>query len=463
MEYANMEPPTARAERVGADSMLLQIVAMVERAQGSKAAVQSLADRIAAVFVPTVLVIALVTAVGWLLAGAGVTTALLRMVAVLIVACPCALGLATPTALIVATGRGAELGILVRDARALEAAARVRTVVFDKTGTLTLGAPQVTELVPAAGVTEESLVRAAATVESRSEHPLARAILRAARERDVAPRALEDFGATPGRGVWALALGRVIVAGRDDLLAEYGADAAPLAAQRHALEQRGRTVLAVAEGGTLLGLVALADTPRPDAAATIVELRRMGCAVQMLTGDRRLTAQSMAAQIALDPAEVAAELLPADKARRVEALAREADGVAMVGDGLNDAPALAAATVGIAMASGTDIAMEASGFTLVRGDLHAVADAIALSRRTIQVIRQNLFWAFAYNVVLIPVAAGVFAPLLALGGPVGPILGWQGTLHPMLASLAMALSSVTVVSSSLRLRGFRGRGAVRSL
>ena len=445
---------TLRAEHVGADSMLLRVVAMVEHAQGSKAAVQALADRIAAVFVPAVLAIALMTAVVWLMAGAGITTTLMRTVAVLIVACPCALGLATPTALIVATGRGAELGLLVRDARALEAAARVRTIVFDKTGTLTLGSLQVAAVVPATGVSEAAVLQAAATAESRSEHPLGRAIVRAARDRAIVPAPLQDFGATPGAGVWALREGGIILVGRDELLAEYGVDAAPLMAIRAALEAQGRTVLAVAEAGRLLGLVALADTARADARASVAALRDAGYRVLMLTGDRAATAAALAAEVGMGTVDVIASVRPAEKCARIAAVRASDGAVAMVGDGLNDAPALAEADVGFAMASGTDIAMEASGFTLVRGDLKSVHDAIRLSRRTMQVIRQNLFFAFAYNVVLIPVAAGAMVPLLTPGGAIGPLFGWQGTLHPMLASLAMALSSVSVVSNSLRLRRF---------
>jgi Cu+-exporting ATPase len=344
--------------------------------------------------------------------------------------------------------------LIVRDALALEAAARVRTVVFDKTGTLTLGALQVVEVVPAPGQSEEVVLLAAATAEARSEHPIARAIVRAASERGQQPQKVDDFGATPGRGVWALHEGRVIVAGRDDLLTEYGVDAAPLAADRARLESQGRTVLALAEGGALLGLLALADTPRADAPAAVRALRDLGCRVNMLTGDRAATAAALALEVGIAPADVIAGVLPSEKAARIGAL-RAVAPVAMVGDGINDAPALASADVGFAMASGTDIAMEASGFTLVRGDLMSVVDALRLSRRTMQVIRQNLFFAFAYNVVLIPIAAGALAPLFAPGGPVGPVWGWQGTLHPMLASLAMALSSVSVVSSSLRLRRFR--------
>ncbi len=444
-----------RAERVGADSMLMQIVAMVDRAQSSKAAVQSLADRIAAVFVPAVIGVALLAFGAWLASGAGLTEALLRLVAVLIVACPCALGLATPTAIIVGTGRGAELGVLVRDARALEAAAAADAVVFDKTGTLTRGAPQLTDVAAAPGVDEARLLRAAATAEARSEHPLAMAVVRGARERGVEPLEPGDFGATPGLGVWAMAGGRAFVAGHGALLADYGADESAMAGPREALEARGRTVMAVAENGELLGLLGLADTPRPDAAATVAALRRDGLEVWLVTGDHARTAHAVAEGAGIEPARVLADVRPAEKRAKVAWLQQQGRRVAMVGDGLNDAPALAQADVGLAMASGTDVAMEASGVTLVRGELMAARDALRLARRTMQVIRQNLFWAFAYNVVLIPVAAGVLAPLLAGNGPGGPLWGWQGTLHPMLASLAMALSSVSVVTSSLRLRRFR--------
>jgi Cu+-exporting ATPase len=445
-----------RAERVGADSMLMQIVAMVDRAQSSKAAVQSLADRIAAVFVPAVIAVALLAFAVWLVSGAGLTPALLRMVAVLIVACPCALGLATPTAIIVATGRGAELGVIVRDARALEGAAGAGTVVFDKTGTLTQGSPQLTDVVIAPGGNEARLLRAAATAESRSEHPLAMAVVRGARERGVEPAAeVEDFGATPGRGVWALVGGRALVAGQGALLADYGASDETLARERESLEAAGRTVIAVADNGEFLGLLGLADTARPDAAATVSALRRDGLEVWLVTGDNARTARAIADGVGIEPERVLAGVMPAEKRAKVAWLQSQGRRVAMVGDGLNDAPALAQADVGLAMASGTDVAMEASGMTLVRGELMAARDALRLARRTLQVIRQNLFWAFAYNVVLIPVAAGVLAPLLVGNGPGGPLWGWQGTLHPMLASLAMAMSSVSVVTSSLRLRRFR--------
>ncbi len=443
------------AEKVGADSLLMQIVSQVERAQTTKANVQHLADRIAAVFVPAVIAVALVTFGLWLAAGSGASAAILRLVAVLIVACPCALGLATPTALVVATGRGAQMGLLARDAGALERAERVDTVVFDKTGTLTLGAPQLTDVVVAPGADEARLLSAAATAESRSEHPLALAIVRGARERGVEPRAPDDFGATPGLGVYALAGGRAIAVGTGAMLADYGVSEAPLAAERERLEASGRTVVAVAEGGELLGLLALADTLRPEAPAVVRDLTRRGLQVWMITGDHARTAAAVATEAGIQPGRVMAGVLPHQKSAAIERLQHDGRKVAMVGDGLNDAPALARADVGLAMASGTDVAMEASAFTLLRGDLTAVPDALRLARRTLQVIRQNLFWAFAYNVVLIPVAAGALVPLLGPGGAVGPVFGWHGTLHPMLASLAMALSSVSVVTSSLRLRNFR--------
>jgi Cu+-exporting ATPase len=443
------------AERVGADSVLMQVVALVERAQTSKADVQRLADRIAAVFVPLVIGVALAAFAVWWLAGSGVATALLRLVAVLIVACPCALGLATPTALVVATGRGAQLGLLARDAGAIERAERVDAVVFDKTGTLTLGAPQLTDVVPAPGVEEARLLHAAATAESRSEHPLALAVLRGARERGARPGTPDDFGATPGRGVYALAGGRAIVAGTGAMLAEFGASDAPLAAERDRLESRGRTVIAVAEQGELLGLLGLADTLRPEAASVVRELAARGHEVWMITGDHARTAAAVAAEAGIAPERVMAGVLPHEKSAALARLQDRGRRVAMVGDGLNDAPALARADVGLAMASGSDVAMEASAFTLLRGDLGAVPDALRLAARTMRVIRQNLFWAFAYNVVLIPVAAGVLVPFLSPGGAVGPVLGWHGGLHPMLASLAMALSSVSVVTSSLRLKRFR--------
>jgi Cu+-exporting ATPase len=442
------------AERVGADSLLMQILSQVERAQTTKADVQKLADRIAARFVPAVIGIALLAFAVWWLAGAGLSAALLKLVAVLIVACPCALGLATPTALVVATGRGAQLGLLARDAGAIERAERVDTVVFDKTGTLTLGALQLTDVAATGGVSERRLLEAAATAEAQSEHALALAIVRGARERGASPRASEDFGATPGRGVYAVAGGRAIAVGTAAMLEEYGVSEAPLAGERARLERAGRTVVAVAEGGELLGLLGLSDTVRAEAAGVVRSLAQRGLELWLITGDNAEAAGAVAGAVGIERSRVMAGVLPSEKSTAIERLQREGKRVAMVGDGLNDAPALAQSDVGLAMASGTDVAMEASAFTLLRGDLTAVPDALRLARRTMQVIRQNLFWAFAYNVVLIPVAAGVLVPLLGPGGAIGPVLGWQGALHPMLASLAMALSSVSVVTSSLRLRSF---------
>ncbi|HTR96793.1 MAG TPA: heavy metal translocating P-type ATPase [Candidatus Acidoferrales bacterium] len=444
-----------RAERVGADTMLLQIVAMVERAQTSKAAVQSLADRIAAVFVPVVMAVAaLAFVVAWA-TGTPPAGATMRLVAVLIVACPCALGLATPTALVVGTGRGAELGVLVRGAGALERAAAVDAIVFDKTGTLTLGALQLADVVAAPGVDAARLLRAAATAEASSEHPLASAVVRGARERGVEPLVPGEFGADPGRGVWAFAEGRALVAGRAELLAEYGASEAPLESERARLEALGRTVIGVAENGELLGLLALADAPRPEAADVVRALHARGHEVYLLTGDHALTARVVADAVAIAAGRVLADVPPAGKRERIAELQAKGRRVAMVGDGINDAPALAQSDAGLAMASGADVALEAGEFTLVRGDLWAAVDALALAGRTMAVIRQNLFWAFVYNVVLIPVAAGALVPWLGHNGPHGILWGWRGTLHPMLASLAMAFSSVSVVTSSLRLRGFR--------
>jgi len=446
-----------RAGRVGADSMLMQIVRLVQQAQASKADVARLADRVAAVFVPVVLAVAVAAFVLWFGFGPEprLSGALLKLVAVLIIACPCALGLATPTALIVGTGRGAELGVLIRGADALESAGSIRAVVFDKTGTLTRGRPALTDVLPAGGVQESRLLAVAASVEQRSEHPLAEAVVRGARERGVALTEPEDFSAVAGRGVVALLSGRAVVVGSAALLAGQGVDLAALEPERVRLEAAGRTVFAVAENGALLGLLAVADTLKPGAREAVETLERAGLEVWMITGDNARTAQAIATQAGIVPQRVLAQVLPGEKSAKIAVLQAAGMRVAMVGDGVNDAPALARADLGIAMGGGTDIAMEASGITLMRGDLASVPVALRLARRTMQVIRQNLFWAFVYNTLGIPVAAGALYLLLREGGPVGPLFGWQGTLHPMFASLAMALSSVSVVTSSLRLRGFR--------
>jgi len=446
-----------RAEKVGADSMLMQIVRLVEEAQTTKAKVARLADRIAAVFVPVVIAIASLALVLWLALGPEprVAHALLAAVAVLIIACPCSLGLATPTALIVGTGRGAELGVLLRSAQALESAGALDAIVFDKTGTLTRGRPEVTDLVPVAGVAETELLALAATAERASEHPLAGAILRAADARGLAGTETEDFAAVPGQGVIAVAGGRVIALGTPAFLGTQGADPTPLEATRARLEGEGKSVVGVAADGVLRGWIAVADTLKPDAAATVRALEALGAESWMITGDNRGTALAMARAAGIDERRVIAEVLPTGKADAVRELETRGRRVAMVGDGLNDAPALAAASLGIAMGTGTDVAMEASDVTLVGPELAAVPVAIRLARRTMTVIRQNLFWAFAYNALGIPIAAGLLYVFLRPGGPIGPIAGWHGTLDPMLASLAMAMSSISVVTSSLRLRGFK--------
>jgi len=440
-----------RATRVGSDTALARIVHLVEEAQGSKAPIQRLADRVAAVFVPIVMGVATLTFFVWLAAGAGFTPALIRLVAVLVIACPCALGLATPTAIMVGMGRGAEMGILFRSSRTLELAHAIRTVILDKTGTLTLGEPRLLEVVAGASVpgdgavpAEDRVLHFAAAAEQRSEHPLARAVVGAATERGMTSEEPSAFEAVPGRGVQAVVGGRRLRVGTSGFLAEGGSSVAEMEPRARALEARALTVLWVAVDGTAVGLLGVADAIKPEARAAVDALRELGLELVMITGDNRVTAETVARELGIDRIE--AEVRPEQKAEAVERLRREARGpVAMVGDGVNDAPALAVADVGIAMGTGTDVAMETAGVTLMRGDPRAVAEAIRLSRATMRTIRQNLFWAFFYNVVLIPVAAGALYPIRAL-----PML--LRALHPILAAFAMALSSVTVVTNSLRLR-----------
>ena len=468
-----------RAERLGAESMLMQIVRLVDEAQTAKAASQRLADRVAAVFVPSVIAIAAATFVLWWWLGPAphLATALIKAVAVLIIACPCALGLATPTALMVGTGRGAELGVLIRGADVLESAERIHTVVFDKTGTLTLGRPQLTDVVAAPGVDERRVLALAAAVERPSEHALASAILAGAAARGITTPESADFTAVPGRGVIALVEGRAITLGSPAMMSEQRVALGALDGHRARLEAEGRTVVALAENGVALGLLAVSDTVKPGAREAVARLGEDGYEVWMITGDQSRTARAVAAEAGIAAGRVLSEVLPAEKSAAVAALRRgvtppapgggpialggltaargSARAVAMVGDGINDAPALAAADLGIAMGGATDIAIEASGITLVRSDLAGVRTGLRLARETMRVIRRNLFWAFAYNVLGIPIAAGVLVPLLREGGPIGPLFGWQGALNPMVASFAMAFSSVSVVTSSLRLRRFR--------
>jgi Cu+-exporting ATPase len=433
-----------RATRVGNDTTLARITRLVADAQGSRAPIQRLADRVAAVFVPVVLVIAALTFLGWLLVGPDprFLMALTTTVAVLVIACPCAMGLATPTAIMVGTGVGAEQGILVKSATALELLHRVRTIVFDKTGTLTVGRPEITDVL-VDGMTPDDALGMAAAAEQGSEHPLGEAIVRYAKERGVALPPIEAFETIPGQGVDALAPDGRILLGNRALMEARGIELGPRGAGSEALAAEGKTVVYLAFAGRLVAVIAAADVLKREAPGVVAALRTLGLEVAMLTGDNRRTAEAIARQAGIG--RVLAEVLPEDKAREVAGLQAGGTLVAMVGDGINDAPALAQADVGIAMGSGTDVAIEAADVTLMRGDLRGVIAAVELSRQTIRIIKQNLVWAFGYNAVLIPVAAGVLYPL------------WGMLLSPMLAGAAMAFSSVSVVTNSLRLKRWRPR------
>ena len=450
-----------RATRVGTDTVLSQVIRLVQEAQGSKAPIQRAVDVVASYFVPAVLFIAVVTWAVWLYWGPSpaLTIAILNAVAVLVIACPCALGLATPTAIIVGTGKGAERGILIRNAEALERAHKVTTVVLDKTGTLTRGQPVVTDVIAVDGLGDDEMLRLAAGAESGSEHPLGQAIRRAAAERGMEASQALQFQALPGHGVQAQVEGRTVFLGNLGLLQREGLSLNGLQTNADALTSQGKTAMWVAVDGEVAGLIAVADTLKPESREAVGALQRLGLEVVMLTGDNRPTAEAVADEAGIN--RVVAEVLPQDKAAQVKRLQEEGRVVAMVGDGINDAPALAQADVAIAMGTGTDLAMETSQVTLMRGDLRGVPEAIALSRATIRTIRQNLFWAFFYNTALIPIAAGVLYLVFSGGGvPVGPlryILGDFGFLNPVMAAAAMAFSSVSVVTNSLRLRGARIR------
>ncbi len=432
-----------RATRVGADTALSQIVRLVREAQGSRAPVQRQADRIAAVFVPVVFGIAVVTFLVWYLArpDLGPSFALVNFISVLIIACPCALGLATPAAVMVGTGRGAELGILIKSGEALEVAGRVSAVVLDKTGTITQGRPEVTDVLPVPGLKAGDLLRVAAVAEQRSEHPLGQAIVQKAGAQEIALAEPQTFQSLSGHGVEATVEGRRVLVGNRRLMEERGVEVGPLTQQTEALWAQGRTAVFIALDGQIAGLIGIADAVKPEAKDAVSRLREMGLEVAMLTGDNPRAAGAVAGEVGIQ--KVLAEVLPQDKAAQVRALQAEGRVVAMVGDGINDAPALASADVGVAIGTGTDIAAESADIALMSGDLRGVAGAMALSRRMMRTIRQNLFWAFAYNIVGIPVAAGVLYPFTGL------------LLHPILASTAMAFSSVSVVTNSLRLRRFR--------
>jgi Cu+-exporting ATPase len=433
---------TYEATRVGADTVLAQIVRLVREAQGSRAPIQRLADAVTGVFVPVVLGVASFTFVVWLLFGPApaFNLALVNMIAVLIIACPCALGLATPTSIMVGTGKGAENGILFRNAEALERLHNVRVVVLDKTGTLTESKPRVTDVVRAADApAEDELLVLVAAVERGSEHPLGEAIVRYVREeRHLGLPEAVGFEAVAGQGVRAVVEGRAVAVGR---LAFLGVGAAELAAAGERLAAEGKTAVHVAIEGRLAAVIGVADTLKVGSAAAVAELHRLGLAVVMLTGDNLTTARAIATLAGVD--RVLADVRPDAKAAQVRALQAEGLAVAMVGDGVNDAPALASADVGIAIGTGTDIAIESAAVTLMSGDLRGLVTAIALSRSTMRNIKENLFWAFAYNVILIPVAMGALYPFTGI------------LLDPILAAAAMALSSVTVVSNALRLRRFR--------
>jgi len=432
-----------RATHVGSETTLARIVRLVEDAQASRAPIQRLADRVAAVFVPIVLVVAGATCLAWLAFGPEprLPMALTTAVAVLVIACPCAMGLATPTAIMVGTGKGAEHGVLIKSATALEVLHRVDTIVFDKTGTLTVGRPEVTDIVTVPGVGEDDALAVAAGAEQASEHPLGEAIVRLAKERGLALPPVGEFTAVPGQGIDAMAPDGRILLGNETMMNERGIDVSRLADRAIALQAQGKTVVVLAFAGRLLALIAVADVLKPDAAATIRRLREMGLAVAMLSGDNRRTAEAIAREAGIE--RVLAEVLPADKAGEIKRLQEGGHRVAMVGDGINDAPALTQADVGIVMGSGTDVAIEAADVTLMRSDVAGVVVALELSRRTIQIVKQNLGWAFGYNILLIPVAAGVLYPLAGV------------LLSPILAGAAMAFSSVSVVTNSLRLKRWR--------
>lgn len=432
-----------RATKVGKDTALAQIIRLVQEAQGSKPPIARMADLIASYFVPVVIGLAVITFIVWYLFGPepSFTYGLLNFVAVLIIACPCALGLATPTSIMVGTGKGAENGILIRGGEALETAHKLNAIVLDKTGTLTKGKPSVTDLIPASTYGENDILFYSASAEKGSEHPLGEAIVRGAQERNIEIAEPERFNAIPGSGIKASVKGKLILLGNIRLMKNEGITPGVMEKEAERLSDEGKTPMFLAIDGKVAGMIAVADTLKENSLEAVNAFHRMGIEVVMITGDNRRTASAIAKEVNID--RVLSEVLPGDKAREVKKLQEEGKIVAMVGDGINDAPALAQADVGIAIGTGTDVAMEASDITLISGDLRAIVTAIALSRATIKNIKQNLFWAFFYNASLIPVAAGVLYPFFGI------------LLNPMLAGAAMGFSSVSVVTNALRLRWFR--------
>lgn len=431
---------TMRATGVGADTMLAHIIRMVEEAQGSKAPIQRLADKVASVFVPVVFGIAFITFAVWYFipAGENFSRALINFVSVLVIACPCALGLATPTAIMVGTGLGAQNGILIKGGETLEKIHRLSVVVFDKTGTLTRGEPEVTDVLTTGGFDEKQVLAVAGALEQMSEHPLAKAILRRAHDQNIVMESAQNFQALSGMGAKAVIAGKTCLIGNAVLMENQGVVVEPLRRPAALLADEGKTVVYVASEKNVIGLVALADVPKESARPTVLSLKRTGLKVAMVTGDNAGTAKSIAGQLGID--YVLAEVLPGNKADEIRKLQAEGEVVAMVGDGINDAPALAVADVGIAIGSGTDVAIEAADITLIRDDLTTVPQAMALSLSTMRVIKQNLFWAFIYNIIGIPIAAGVLYPSFGI------------LLNPEYAAAAMAFSSVSVVGNSLRLK-----------
>ncbi len=454
-----------RATKIGKDTVLSQIIRMVQEAQGSQAPIQRLVDKLASRFVPAVIGIAIVTFVTWIIwapVPPELPIAILNFVAVMVIACPCALGLATPTAIMVGMGKGAEHGILIRNAEALERAFKIQAVVLDKTGTLTQGKPKVTDMV-AVNLAKEELLRLAASAERGSEHPLGEALVEAASEKGLALEEVSHFEALPGHGILAQVNGSTVVLGNLALMQVRNFSLNGLEARAQELAQQGKTPMFVAVDGEVVGIIAVADILRPEAKEAVEAMHQIGLEVIMLTGDNRRTAEAIASQVGID--RVLAEVLPDQKVQQIRALQEEGKVVAMVGDGINDAPALTRADVGIAIGTGTDIAIASADVILMRGDIRGVPEAIALSKATIRTIKQNLFWAFGYNTILIPIAAGllyvVFSTILNSPVPAGPlryILGDFGFLNPVMAAAAMALSSVSVVTNSLRLRRFKVKG-----
>ncbi len=431
------------ATKIGRDTMLSQIIRMVQEAQGSKPPIARLADKIASIFVPTVMGLASITFLIWFVFGPepAFTYAVLNFIAVLIIACPCALGLATPTSIMVGTGKGAEFGILIRGGESLENAHRINTVVFDKTGTLTSGEPVVTDIVGSGAHDEREIMRFAGSAEKGSEHSLGEAIVNRAQQMGLQLVDHTSFSAVPGRGIQASVEEKTVLMGNEALMADNKIDVSSLREKASLLAEEGKTPMYVSIGGEAAGIIAVADTLKDDSIEAVSRLKALGVEVVMLTGDNRRTGEAIARQAGIT--HVLAEVLPDEKANEVKKLQAEGKVVAMVGDGINDAPALAQADVGIAIGTGTDVAIEASDITLIKGSIHGVSTAIGLSRATMKNIRQNLFWAFAYNTILIPVAAGILFPFFGI------------LLSPIFAAAAMGMSSVTVVSNALRLRKFR--------